>query len=80
MHMVERGSYVAIMPTAASLGVDVLKIAPVILTGSVYIQLMDGRMFATIGGKSLAARNVSYIEPATHEHWDALHARTLQNA
>lgn len=73
--MIERGSYIAIMPSELSPAADVLEIASVMLAGRVYIQLFDGRMFATIGGKSLNAKQVSYIVPATDEHRAALRAK-----
>jgi hypothetical protein len=70
--MIERGSHVAIMPSATSPAVEVLEIAAVMMAGNVYVQLMDGRMFATIGGKSLSGRKLLYIVPATDEHRAAL--------
>jgi hypothetical protein len=73
--MVERGSYVAIMPTDSSAVADVLEIDSVIFAGGVYIQLLDGRMYATIGGKSFSRTPVTFIVPATDEHWAAFRKR-----
>ncbi len=78
--MTERGSYVAIMPSESSPAADVLEIAAVMLAGNVYVQLMDGRMFASIGGKALNTSKVSYIVPATDEHWAALRQREVASA
>ncbi len=74
--MIERGSNVAILPAASSPPADVLEIAAVVFAGSVYVQLIDGRMFATIGGQSLCRLPATYIVPATDEHSAALRAKT----
>jgi hypothetical protein len=81
--MIERNSYVAIMPRDNSPAADVLEIASVLFAGPVYVQLLDGRMYCSIGGKSLVARQTTYIVPATDEHRAALRAKTskpLQSA
>jgi len=76
--MIERGSYVAIMPRDTSPAADVLEIATVLFAGPIYIQLFDGRMYSTIGGKSLIAPKTTYIVPATDEHRAALRAQMGQ--
>jgi hypothetical protein len=73
--MVEQDSYVAVMPSLSSPEEDVIEIMAVLLAGSVYVQLMDGRMYATIGGRSLGARKVTYIVPATDGHRAALRTK-----
>lgn len=72
--VLNRGSYMAIMPELTAPASEVLEIAPIMFAGSVYIQLLDGRMFATIGGQSLLSGNArkTYAVPATKEHWAAL--------
>jgi len=42
------------------------------LAGGLYVQLMDGRMYATRGGESLGTNKLTYIVPATDAHWAAL--------
>jgi hypothetical protein len=78
--MIERNSYVAIMPRENSPAADVLEIASVLFAGPVYIQLFDGRMYCSMGGKSLVARQTTYIVPATDEHRTALRAKINQVA
>ncbi|HZZ29550.1 MAG TPA: hypothetical protein VFE46_16255 [Pirellulales bacterium] len=78
--MLERNSHVAIMPNENSPAAEVLEIASVLFVGPVYVQLFDGRMYASLGGKSLAQRKLSYIVPATEEHWAALKAKRNQLA
>jgi hypothetical protein len=51
---------------------DVLELATIQYIGEVFFQLTDGRMFATVGGKSLISRKVSYAVPATAEYRAAL--------
>ncbi|HZZ28839.1 MAG TPA: hypothetical protein VFE46_12625 [Pirellulales bacterium] len=75
--MIERGSFVAIMPSESSPAADVLEIASVLLAGNVYVQLIDGRMFASTGGKALNTSKVSYIVPATEEHRTALREKNI---
>jgi hypothetical protein len=70
--MIERNSYVAIMPRDNSPATEVLEIASVLFAGPVYVQLFDGRMYCSMGGKSLVARQTTYIVPATDEHRAAL--------
>jgi hypothetical protein len=73
---ITRGDYVAILPDPTAPAHKVLEIAHVLFAGNVYVQLIDGRMFATIGGQSFNGKNKTYIVPATQEHWSALRART----
>ena len=47
---------------------DVLENCADCFASAVYIQLDEGRMYATIGGKSLLTKPVTYIVPATDEH------------
>jgi hypothetical protein len=46
------GDELAIMPAENSPAADVLEIATIHYIGNVYLELTDGRMYATIGGKS----------------------------
>jgi hypothetical protein len=77
---IKPGDEVAIMPSATSPAGDVLGIARVVVVSAVYIQLDEGRMYATIGGKSLLTKPVTYIVPATDEHRAALAAKRPQSA
>lgn len=72
---ITRGDYVAILPDPTAPAHRVLEIAHVLFAGNFYVQLIDGRMFATIGGQSLNGKRKTYIVPATDEHWAALRAR-----
>jgi hypothetical protein len=74
------GDYVAIMPTESSPTAAVLEIAQIVVASNVYIQLNEGRMYATIGGKSLLKKPVTYIVPATVEHRAALEAKRSRSA
>ena len=66
------GDEVAIMPAADAPPADVLEIATVIHAGSVYLQIGDGRMYATIGGKSFGSKSDGFAVPATDAHRRAL--------
>jgi hypothetical protein len=77
---IKPGDEVAIMPSATSPSGDVLEIARIAVASAVYIQLDAGRMYATIGGKSLLAKPVTYIVPATDVHREALAAKRPQSA
>jgi hypothetical protein len=63
------GDKVAIMPCEFSTAKDVLEIAPVLLAGGLYVQLMDGRIYATRGGESVGASKLTY--------YCACHSRAL---
>jgi hypothetical protein len=67
------GHEVAIMPNRTSRPADVLEIAKVHRVGAVFIQLIDGRMFATIGGRGL--NTGGYLVPLTDSHRDAMLAK-----
>jgi hypothetical protein len=69
-----RGDEVAIMPTANSPVADVLEIAAIVYIGRIFLQLADGRMYATIGGKGLFS-NKGYAVAATDEHRAVLNAK-----
>ena len=47
--------------------------------GSVFLQLTDGRMFATIGGKYLGTKANGYVVLATDEHRAAIKSKSWQN-
>lgn len=70
------GDEVAILPTPDSPPADVLEIATVMYLGSVFLQLADGRMYATLGGKYLGAKVNGYVVPATDEHRAAIDAKS----
>jgi hypothetical protein len=63
---------IAIMPASDSSIDEVLEIVSVKHAGDVFIQLVDGRMYSSIGGKSLLAKDVTYIVAATAAHRQAL--------
>ncbi|HEY2826095.1 MAG TPA: hypothetical protein VGJ04_00725 [Pirellulales bacterium] len=74
------GDQVAVLPGASSPAEDVLEIAPVSYVGPVYIQLVDGRNHATLGGKSLLEKVVTYIMPVTDEHRAAMEVKCSTSA
>jgi hypothetical protein len=63
---------VAILPRADSHPHEVLEIAILQYAGSVFVRLVDGRMFATIGGKCLSDASGHYAVPANDAHRAAL--------
>ena len=67
------GTEVAILQAANSLPTEVLEIATVQRAGPVFIQLTDGRMFATLGGMGLNCTGC--LVEATDEHRAALKNR-----
>jgi hypothetical protein len=69
------GDEVAIMPSSTSLSAEVLEIAVIQYIGEVFMRLQDGRIYATIGGKSLAKQFLGFAVPATDEHQAALKSR-----
>lgn len=77
MEPIKRGDRVAILPSASAPATEVLEIASVLFAGLVYVQLIDGRMYSTIGGKSLATRRTTYIVPAMAEHFEELRNREI---
>jgi hypothetical protein len=76
MEPLKKGDRVAILPSESSPASDVLEIATVVIAGNIYVQLIDGRMYSSIGGKSLHAKYPSYIVPATAEHMQAIKNRS----
>jgi len=78
--LLKPGEFVAIMPRESAPASEVLEIAPVSYAGNVYIQLVDGRNYSSCRGKSLLAKQVTYIVPATHEHRAALKYKRPQSA
>ncbi len=78
--MLRSGDEVAILPTPDSPPTDVLEIAVILYIGSVFLQLADGRMYATLGGKYLGTRVNGYVVPATDEHRAAIKAKSSRPA
>ena len=72
------GHEVAVMPHCTAPPAEVLEIVPVQHAGPVYIQLIDGRTFATIGGIGLDTAGC--IVPVTDEHRTALADKTRRFA
>ncbi len=68
----DSGDRVAILPAKDSPARDVLEVATIRYIGEVYLELEDGRIYATIGGNSLVANRRTYAVPATDEHRSAL--------
>jgi hypothetical protein len=64
----DSGDQVAILPAKNSPARDVLEVATIKRIGEVYLELEDGRIYATIGGKSLVSKRLTYAVPATDEH------------
>jgi hypothetical protein len=64
------GDEVAVLPSASALPSQVLHLATVRYSGDVYVQLEDGRMFASLGGIGLNTSGC--IVPAGEEHRAAL--------
>ena len=77
---IKPGDEVAIMPSTTSPCGDVLEIARIVTVNAVYIQIEAGRMYATIGGKSLLTKAVTYIVPATDVYRAAYAAKHQQSA
>jgi hypothetical protein len=71
------GDEVAVIPRADSAPSETIEITTVAFATSVFVQLADGRMFATIGGKCLGSEG--YIVPATDEHRAALKRKRRQS-
>jgi len=67
---IEIGDEVAVLPRAGAPASAALDIGVVIHAGPVFIQIADGRTFATIGGDGL--NNHGWIVPATEAHREAL--------
>jgi len=65
---------VAVLPSAAAVPSQVLEIATVTHAGPVFVQLADGRMFATLGGMGL--NNHYCIVSVREEHRRALQRRS----
>jgi hypothetical protein len=74
-HHLASGDDVAIMPTANSPAADVLEIATVTYICRVFIQLAEGRMYGSIGGKGLFSNAAGYAVRVTEEHRAALKAK-----
>jgi hypothetical protein len=73
------GDEVAVFKTLGALPGELLEIATVRHGGPVFIELTDGRMFATLGGVGLNTNGC--IAPATSEHRAALRKlAALENA
>jgi len=64
---------VAILPSTTALPSEVSEIATVTHAGPVFVQVADGRMFATLGGMGL--NNHQCIVAVRHEHRVALERR-----
>jgi len=64
---------VAILPSPSSRPSEVLEIAKIMHSGPVFVQLEDGRMFATLGGMGL--NNHCCIVAVRYEHRVALQRR-----
>ena len=69
------GGEAAILPSARALPQDVVEIGVVQYVGAVFIRLVDGRMFATIGGRCLSDATGYHVVPVDDAHRDALKGR-----
>ena len=69
------GDQVAILPHPDSPPSETIEIATIHTAGQVFVQLTDGRTYASIGGKSLNATITTYIVPATNLHRAAWQAK-----
>ena len=69
---------VAVLPSTSAMPSEVLEIATVTHAGPVFVQLADGRMFATLGGMGL--NNHCCIVAAREEHRIALAKRSRRGA
>ena len=63
------------MPSLSSPPSDVLEIAAIAFVGGCYVQLLDGRMYATLGSQSITSKKHTFMVPATSEHLLAWQAR-----
>jgi hypothetical protein len=68
--LVKQGDEVAILPSPEALPSQALKIVTVRFSGDIYVELDDGRMFASLGG--LGLNTSGCIVPAREEHRAAL--------
>ncbi len=78
LRKVTPGQEVAILPHCEASPDEVLEIAAIQYAGPVYIQLADGRMFATIGGNGLDTAGCIVL--ATDEHRAALADKKSRSA
>ena len=62
------GDEVAVLPYADAPASKTLAVVTIAIAGPVYVQLSDGRFFASIGGQSLLVKNLNVIVPATNAH------------
>jgi hypothetical protein len=67
------GDEAAVVPSRDAAPIETVEISRVIFVTTVYVQLSDGRMFSTIGGKCLGRDG--YIVPATDAHRAAVKRR-----
>ncbi|HTQ40667.1 MAG TPA: hypothetical protein VMJ32_16715 [Pirellulales bacterium] len=70
--MFEANGEAAILPRPDAPPQEALEIAIIQYVGSVFIYLVDGRMFASIGGKCLSDASGHHAVPATDAHRAAL--------
>jgi hypothetical protein len=74
----QTGEKVAIMPLGFATAADFLEIGAIAFVGGIYLQLLDGRMYATQDGRSLGTRKQTVVVPVTAEHWAAWRQRTAR--
>jgi hypothetical protein len=66
------GDAVAVLPFVDASPDLVLEIAIVRIVNNVFVQLTDGRIYASLDGRGLTPTSDGYVVPATHEHREAL--------
>jgi hypothetical protein len=74
---VVRGDAVAVLPFHGASPELATEIANVRVVNNVFVQLDDGRIYASIDGRGLTYTSQGYIVAATDEHRQALIAKYL---
>ena len=70
-----RGDAVAILPFSGASPELATEIANVRVVNSVFVQLEDGRIYASIDGRGLTYTSQGCVVPATGQHREAVIAR-----
>jgi hypothetical protein len=69
------GDPVAILPFNDAPAESVIAISTVRIANNIFVQLTDGRIYASIDGRGLTPTSEGCIVPATDEHRKALMAK-----
>jgi hypothetical protein len=72
-----RGDAIAVLPFYGASPELATEIANVRVVNNVFVQLDDGRIYASIDGRGLTYTSQGYIVPATDEHRQVLIAKYM---